>query len=65
MSGYLQSCLHSSDSSAAKRTSTSLVSAAVGLADTQEEHAGRQARRQRQGTVSTDVWSTERAATAE
>lgn len=59
-SGHLQSCLHSGDSSATKRASASLVPAAVGLADTQEEHAGRQTGSQRQGTVNTDVWSTNR-----
>lgn len=59
-SGYLQSGLHGRDSGATERAGVSLVSAAVGLTNTQEEHAGGQARRQRQGAVDTDVWSTDR-----
>lgn len=37
-----------------------MVSAAVGLTNTQEEHPGRQARRKRQGVDNTDVWNTDR-----
>lgn len=60
ISGYLQSCLHSRDSSTTEGASVILVSTAVGLTNTQEEHAGRQTRRQRQGADNTDVWSTDR-----
>lgn len=59
-SGYLQSCFQSGDSSTTERASVSLVSAAVGLTNTKEEHAGRQTRRQRQGAVNPDVCSTDR-----
>lgn len=58
--GYLQSRLQSRDSSTTERASVSLVSAAVGLTNTKEEHAGRQTRRQRQGAVNPDVCSTDR-----
>lgn len=59
-SGYLQSRLQSRDSSTTERAGVSLVSAAVGLTNTQEEHAGGQTRRQRQGAVNPDVCSTDR-----
>lgn len=54
--GYLHSRLHSSDGGAAQRSGLSSVSTAVGLTDTQEDHAGGQAGGQRQGGVHTEVW---------
>lgn len=57
---HLQSCLQSGDTCSAEGASTVLISTAVSLADTQEQHTCRESRRQRQGAVDTDVWSRDR-----
>ncbi|TNN75012.1 hypothetical protein EYF80_014758 [Liparis tanakae] len=54
---YVRVCsgLHGGDGGAAQRASQRRVPAAVGLTDAQEEHAGGEAGRQRQGAVDTQV----------
>lgn len=59
-SGHLKSRLHGGDGGGAERAGVRLISAAVGLANAQEENAGGQTGRQRQGAVSPEVCTTER-----
>lgn len=61
--GYLQRCLHCCDSGATEWSCLSLISTTVGLANTQEEHTGRQTRSKRKGAVNTEVWRTEKEMT--